>query len=393
MKRMLSVLLLCSSFSWAQNIRLSDQAEISVITCGPSQGQVFTAFGHSAFRVYDPVNRIDDAYNYGVFDYDKPYFYLDFARGQNYYKLGVQDYQRFESAYIYYNRYLHEQVLNLTSSQKQKLYAYLEWNALPENQYYLYDYFYDNCATKLPEIIVEVFGDSIAFDGSYIASDYTIRELTDIYLKYQPWGDLGIDICLGLPMDKKASPYEYMFLPDYVESGFDHAAIQNAEGSFVPLVKGKRNIYESRDEEMPGGLPHPMYVFAVVAMVVTAITAWDLKRKSISTWLDAVLFGTIGIIGLTLLLLWFATDHKAAAYNYNLLWALPTHLIAVIAFVKQPPWLEKYFLITLIITVLLLASWLWIPQKLNYSLIPLVMALGVRMFAQYRLRSVRRKVN
>ena len=162
MNRLTAIFLLIAPVCFGQ-IQLSDKAKISVLTLGPWQGQVYTAFGHSAFRVYDPVNNIDDAYNYGVFDYNRPNFYLNFARGHNIYKLGVMDYKNFEYSYIYYNRYIHEQVLNLSQDQKQRLFDFLQWNALPENQEYLYDYFYDNCATKIPEVILEVFGDSVVF--------------------------------------------------------------------------------------------------------------------------------------------------------------------------------------------------------------------------------------
>lgn len=141
--------------------RLSDQAEISVMTFGPSQQVLYTAFGHSAFRVYDPVLGIDEAYNYGVFDFDQPNFYLNFARGNLMYRLDVSDYKEFEYVYVYFNRSVRQQTLNLTQGQKQRLYAFLQWNALPENQFYRYDYFYDNCATKMPNILVHVFGDTV----------------------------------------------------------------------------------------------------------------------------------------------------------------------------------------------------------------------------------------
>src|SRR5687768_10703847 len=108
MKRLTFLLLFITPVCFGQ-IRLSPKAEISVLTLGPWQGEVYTAFGHSAFRVYDPVKGIDAAYNYGVFDYNRPNFYLNFARGHNIYKLGVMDYQDFKYAYIYYNRYIHEQ--------------------------------------------------------------------------------------------------------------------------------------------------------------------------------------------------------------------------------------------------------------------------------------------
>src|SRR5687767_11016696 len=113
MKRITALLLVIAPLCFGQT-RLSGQAEISVLTLGPWQGQVFTAFGHSAFRVYDPVNRIDAAYNYGVFDFDRPHFYLNFARGNNVNMLGVMDYRYFEASYRSYNRYIHEQLLNLT---------------------------------------------------------------------------------------------------------------------------------------------------------------------------------------------------------------------------------------------------------------------------------------
>jgi hypothetical protein len=384
MKKTILFLLLLSSFCQAQ-VKLSDQAEISVLTLGPWQGQVYTAFGHSAFRVYDPANGIDDAYNYGVFDYNRPNFYLNFARGHNYYRLGVMDYKNFEYSYIYYNRYIHEQVLNLGPRQKQKLFDFLQWNARPENQEYLYDYFYDNCATKIPEVMLEVFGDSVTFDGSYITTDYTFRELTDLYLDEQPWGDLGIDIGLGLPTDKVATPYEYMFLPDYVESGFAHATIRR-DGVWQPLVKETNILYESFPEEDASGFFHPLNVFSFFLLLTLYISYRDLKRKKLSTLFDAILFGILGFLGICLLLLWTATSHHATAKNFNLLWALPTHLIAVIAFIKEPRWLAGYFLFVAILTGVLLFSWPVLPQKLHYALVPLAVAIGVRAFTQYKIR-------
>jgi hypothetical protein len=382
MKSYLS-LFLSSVFSGSlfAQLTLSSQAEISVITCGPGQTELYSAFGHSAFRVYDPLNQVDAAFNYGVFDFNQPNFYLNFARGRNDYRLAVQDYKRFEYAYIYYNRYVHEQVLDLTPAQKQKLFDYLQWNAQPENQVYRYDYFYDNCATKLPEIILKVFGDSIKFDGAYIKTNYSIRELTDLYLKWQPWGDLGIDICLGLPMDKKASPYEYMFLPDYVESGFDNAYINGK-----PLVKEKRIIYESLPENFSNGIFQPRYVFSFAALLVLIISYFELRNKKMhqSGWLDILLFGTVGLIGTLLFLLWFVTDHKAAAWNMNLLWALPTHVIAAFGIARKRAWLKNYFLAVLVINGILLISWLWLPQMLHYSLVPIVAVLALRAYVHYK---------
>jgi len=366
---------------------LSDQAEVSVITCGPYQGELYSAFGHSAFRVHDPASGLDIVYNYGIFDFNQPNFYLNFTRGHLLYKLGTHPYEPFKAFYISENRYVHEQVLNLTRPQKQRLYSYLEWNALPENENYYYDYFYNNCATKIRDVVATVYGDSVKFDGSYIDTHYTIRELTDIYLEpQQPWGDLGIDICLGLPMDKVASPYEYMFLPDYVESGFNHATIQQ-NGTTVPIVKTTNVVYDAPKPLIIRGFFHPLFLFLTIAALVVGLSVYDVRRGKASTWFDALLFGVTGLLGILLLFLWFGTDHKAAARNMNLLWAFPLNLVAAIALYKNPSWLEKYFFGIAVLSALLLVSWFWLPQMLNHFLVPVVVIILVRSFIQWMLRS------
>lgn len=365
--------------------QLSDEAYISVVTFGPWQGELWSAFGHSAFRVYDPSVKMDYAYNYGIFSFE-PGFYLNFARGHNLYMLGVMDYPGFRDDYIRNNRYIHEQVLNLTQEQKQKLFDFLEWNALPENRKYLYDYFYDNCATRIRDVLIMVFGDDISFDGFYITTDYSIRNLTDIYLQEQPWGDLGIDICLGLPMDKKASPLEYMFLPDYVESGVDHASIRNGDQK-LDLVKEKIIVNEVREEDPMSRLPHPLYFFSVLCVVAIALTGYDIKRKKLSHWFDRILFGVCGLIGVLLLLLWTVTDHKAAANNYNLMWAFPVNLVVVFFLRKDISTIKNYFAMISLMLIHVLIFWAWLPQALNYSLVPVVIALAVRSATQFFVRS------
>lgn len=362
---------------------LSEQARISVITCGPDGNELYAAFGHSAIRVYDPQNQIDFAYNYGVFDFDQPNFYLNFARGYLYYKLGVYYYPHFRDYYISHNRFIHEQILNLSQDQKQKVFDHLEWNAKPENQTYRYDYFYNNCATKIRDVFVETMGQDLKFDGSFIKSDYTIRELTDLYLDPQPWGDLGIDICLGLPMDKKASPYEYMFLPDYIEYSFDNATLNSQ-----PIVKERIKVYEATPERKPFSFFHPRMVFGVFLLLTAALSYYDWKRKTLSKWLDVILFSVVGWVGVLLLLLWIATDHQAAAMNFNLLWAFPFHAIAAIVLLKKqsPLWMINYFKATWMLLAATLLFWVMLPQQLNVFLIPIVITILIRALVISKLQ-------
>jgi hypothetical protein len=387
MKKVLIVIIFFSGFNAAaQTLRLSERAFISIITMGPSQEELYSAFGHSGIRVYDSLQNIDAFFNYGVFNFNEPHFYLKFAGGNLNYLVDAYAYSDNRAYYIEHHRFIHEQVLNLTPQQKQKVFDYLAWNIQPQNQYYRYDYFYNNCATKIRDVIKGVLKNEVYFDSAYIKTNYTIRNLTDLYLGQQPWGDLGIDICLGLPMDKKASPYEYMFLPDYIESSFDHAT--NSLMS-QPLVKEKVIVYEPEPAKLPFHWYHPWIVFGIFLAFASFITWRDWKRKKPSKWFDVSLFLMIGLIGILLFLLWTMTDHKAAAKNFNLLWALPTHVIAAFALMKKERsnGLRTYFLIIAMLSALLLGAWYILPQALNVFLVPIVGVILLRALINFQIKS------
>ncbi len=370
----------------AQDVSLSGRATISIVTFGPDQDEFYEAFGHSAIRVNDPALGIDYAYNYGVFSFNQPNFYLNFTKGHLYYMLGVYLYPEFRDDYIANNRFVHEQELSLTPQQKQKVFEYLEWNAQPANRTYNYDYFYDNCSSRIRDVFVLVLGDDVHFDGSYIKTDYSIRQLTDLYLDQQPWGDLGIDIGLGSKIDKKATPAQYTFLPDYLESAFDHATI-HLDSVTVPIVASKKIVYAAHEVPYSPGVFHPWTVMGLVLAAAITLGYFDWRRKKLSIWFDAILFSVVGLMGSFLLFLWFGTDHHACAKNYNLLWALPTHLLAGFMLLKTSARrkLSRYFLVTCVICVLLLILWPVLPQMLNRFLIPLVAALAVRSGVLSRL--------
>jgi len=357
-----------------QAIRLSPSAKISLITCGPWQGELYSAFGHSAYRVYDPVANIDWVFNYGTFDFNQPNFYLNFARGRNMYMLAVQDYPPFRDYYQEHNRYIHEQVLNLDIHQSQLLFNYLWRNAQPENRTYRYDYFYDNCSTRPRDVLKAVFGNDVRFDFGWVKGSPTIRDLTDEYLIHQPWGDLGIDICLGMPMDKSASPEEHLFLPDYLESAFDHATL-SFQGKERPLVLEKATVFEPQPEATPLNWTHPWVVFGLLACWLVYMSYRNFQHRQISRAIDNTLLIITGSLGLLLTLLWLATDHAAAAGNLNLLWAMPLNLLAI--FIKGRK-RALYFRGLSVLTGTVLLVWPILPQELNVYLLPIIVGLLAR---------------
>ena len=199
-----------------QPIKLSDEAQISVITFGPYQGELWSAFGHNGIRVYDPLLDIDWMYDWGRFNFEQPNFFWNFARGYMLYSIGrTQKYSNVKSHYIKQNRSIKEQVLNLTEKEKQTFLNYLEHNNLTENRTYLYNYIYDNCATKIRDLILKIIPKA-SLDFSFKVPKKSIRDLMDDYLYDQPWGNFIIDVALAYPIDEEASGYTYLFLPEYV---------------------------------------------------------------------------------------------------------------------------------------------------------------------------------
>src|SRR5690606_28776993 len=174
--------------------------------CGQGE-DLYTTFGHSAFRVTDPGLGIDVVYNYGTFEFDPPMFYVDFARGKLLYSLSRAHFRDFLLEYEIQNRWVKEQILDLTPKQVNELFRFLETNYLPENRDYKYDFLFDNCATKIPAVLKNVFKEDLVFSEDYLSDHYTFRELIHQNLITNSWSSFGIDLALGSVIEIEATPY------------------------------------------------------------------------------------------------------------------------------------------------------------------------------------------
>ncbi|MFY0600807.1 MAG: DUF4105 domain-containing protein [Cyclobacteriaceae bacterium] len=392
----LRALILVFSFSlfqggFAQGVR-GENLEIAVMTLGPYQGELYSAFGHSAVRVYDTSRNVDYVFNWGVFDFDQENFYWNFARGKMLYQLGLGKYERFKNAYVRDNRYIVEQYLNLTPEEKLTLYNYLLENYKPENREYYYNYVYDNCSSRIRDILRNALGKEIKFNYDYVEEDLTIRDLMDRYLEYQPWGDWIIDIGLGYQIDKIAAPEEYMFLPDYLQKGLEGSTITRGS-TVLPLISKTVNVYKSKPEENAVSIWTPFNTFVVVFFVIGFFTNRDFKTGKRTHWIDVLLYTFVGIFGWWCTFLWTGTVHLSES-NMNLLWATPLHIpfIYFLKVKKYQKFLSKYFLVTSILYLLLLIFWGILPQPLHEAIIPIILAMVLRgFFINYDLNKVGRK--
>ncbi|MEZ4884095.1 MAG: DUF4105 domain-containing protein [Chitinophagales bacterium] len=363
--------------------QLSNQAEVSLMTCDAGE-DLYAAFGHSAIRVHDPVQGIDNVYNYGTFDFDTPGFYVKFMRGKLNYKMDRDPFRQFYYAYNVRNRAVVQQTLALDSTVKQQLFDKLEINYLPENRFYLYDFFFDNCSSRIRDIFVEVLGDSLVFESEFIEKEKTFRQLLDQNLTSKQWADFGIDLALGADVDQIAEPINYMFLPEYLESAFDNAFILN-NGEKIPFVKQKTTIVDkpplSKDYPF---WQRPIFVFSLLFVL---ILLWSYFRPPNfdKLYLDKILFLIVGLAGLILFLLWFATDHSTTDNNFNILWANPIHLLSFILLFKAQKIkrLNLYFLFFAILNTAFLLLWSFLPQAMHIAFIPIMLTIILRCGVLY----------
>ncbi len=386
---LITILLFVSSIASAQrtNISLSPEAKITLLTCSPGD-ELYSVFGHSAIRAKDSLMDLDIVFNYGTFDFSDPNFYTNFVRGKLNYVLSVAEFRHFEYDYLMEGRWIWEQELNINPQERQFLFDSLIINYLPENRYYLYDFFFDNCATRIRDIFVEAIDSEIIFDYQVLDQGQSFRELLMPYLTEKPWARLGINLALGMPADKTASPWDYMFLPDHMMTVFEHAQLKS-DNNISGFTPGSRVILEGA--ELQGArFPYaPLLIFLIVLLVTIIISYRDLQSARLSFWYDRLLFGSVGLLGLLITFLWFGTDHQVTVRNLNIIWAHPLHLLICLFLSgkKHRALLLYYFGANLGLLILLLLSWPVLPQALPWTVIPVIIALIVRSALIVRILS------
>ncbi|MGY6560149.1 MAG: Lnb N-terminal periplasmic domain-containing protein [Nitritalea sp.] len=374
-KNLLLILLLfgLSPFLRAENYR------ISLLTCDPGE-ELYSAFGHSAIRIVEESSGRDLVYNYGTFDFNTPFFYVKFAQRTLDYMLSLTTYERFMAEYQYFRRSVREQVLDLNPDQTRALLAALELNYRPDNRYYRYDFFYDNCATRIRDIVEEVLGKQLIWAKPPEDKPQTFRQLIDEYVEERmPWADFGIDLALGSVIDAQASAYEKQFLPDYMERAFSHARIEG-DGPTRPLVKSSSILL---DFERPAPSFSPLnpyllgWIFGIGMILLTYV---GFKKQKLYFQADVVYWSLLGLCGLVILALWFLTYHSQTKWNWNLFWTFPGHLLLLpLLFKKQLDRLwRRYFLTVLILADIAIIWWIFGWQSFHPAIIPLVLVLILR---------------
>lgn len=337
----------------AQTVKLTPTATISVLTCAPGT-ELYSTFGHSAIRITDPAQQIDLVYNYGTFDFNTPNFYLKFCRGQLLYELSRYPFYLFPYQYYVDNRWIKSQTLQLTPTETQQIFNYLEWNALPENKKYHYDFFKDNCATRIVDVFTTNIPNLKSKKHTATFGKNTYRSLIHQYLEPNSWYQFGIDLALGSVIDKPIHLKESLFLPDNTYAYLAHC--YKGQQKFVK--ESKVILPVNNIQSIETSLFNPIFV-SILLIAILLFNSLILKK---SLWIENIYAICFGLGGFTLVFLWFFTDHSATKNNFNIFWLQP--FLLIFPLLKNKQW---YIILGLFQVTLMWIIGLFQIQQFEFS--------------------------
>ncbi|MCB0645301.1 MAG: DUF4105 domain-containing protein [Saprospiraceae bacterium] len=350
---------------------LRKDLKVSLLTIGPGREELYSIFGHSAIRIFNPVDQTDLSYNYGTFDFNTPNFYPKFLRGKLPYVLSVAPTSAFLQEYVYTKRNVSEQEINLSDDEKIKLINALNENAKPENRAYMYDFFLDNCATRIRDMFLNVAGEGAKLPE---ATPVTRRQMLHEYLPNFPWSEFGINLIIGSRADKEIGIMDQMFLPDYMQQYLGEVVVDSA---YLFEPSKELLFFEEVEATQNSIMTSPMMVFTILGFVILLLTF--LTKKPYGFISANIVFALLGIASIVVLFMWFGTDHKATKDNYNVIWLSPLFMIVPFAGIR----ISRILLIIIVAAGLICLSGI-VPQDMPVlTLLPLIVCAAAAYIIGY----------
>ena len=313
-------LLLFLTLILISGLALASPYRISLLTCGPGD-ELYSTFGHTAMRVTNTETGSDAVYNFGMFNFADPNFYMKFVKGDLDYYLGIQSFEHFVWEYAAEKRYVYEQVLGLTDIQTERILAELDYRDLPENRAYKYKFIQRNCTTELRDIIVEAVDENGGF--LYAEADSTWRRYLNECLFEKPWAKIGINIILGSRVDVGIDNFQMMCLPRLLYDGLPEVA---QGGGLV-----REDIVINPDTR---GAGHKNFMARNYPYILLILISLGIILAN-SRVADAIYCFVLGALGLLIVFLMFYGTHMEFKVNFNLLLYNPLLIWLGIAIVRK----------------------------------------------------------
>jgi hypothetical protein len=328
-------LLLCSAYLTTARADITNapgtSLEISLITYGP--GDIYwERFGHDAIEVHDTSSGEEVDFNYGVFNFDEKNFFLNFARGHMHYLIDAEVTTDEENFYKQAGRSITKQRLALTPEQAAALRDFLLWNLRPENAGYNYDYYIDNCTTRVRDALDRALGGVIKARLTTLPGGMTYRQQTIRLMSAQPWLMLILDLGLGPYADQPLNAWQESFLPEELQKNLRNVTVPDGHGGAQPLVQSEDLLAPNHLDVPPGTPPDLRIPLGIAGLLIAGllVLAWH-RAPLVYALLGDLFLLLAGISGLLMLVLWTLTEHHSAWANANLL------LFSPLAFVLLRP--------------------------------------------------------
>lgn len=297
---------------------------VSLMTMGVGE-RVWERFGHNAILVEDHARGTAKAYNYGLFDFHQQNFILRFVQGRMLYWMQGFDLEPTLHVYVRTNRTVWAQELDLTPAERVALRDFLEWNERPENRFYRYDYYRDNCSTRVRDALDRVLGGRIRTATDTIATGKSYRFHTSRLIASDLPLYTALLLAMGEPVDRPLTAWEEMFLPLELREWMRHVTVVDDSGRTVPLVKSERTLFQGTEPAPRPAPPDRVPGYLAVGLVL-GFVMWRLGRRGMGSvrarrWLGWLAGGwalLAGVGGGLLAFLWAFTDHAVAYHNENL---------------------------------------------------------------------------
>jgi len=299
---------------------------------------VWERFGHNAIWIKDRAHNTDVTYNWGMFDFNQPHFIWRFVTGDTRYWMEPIDLQAMVRYYRQFNRSILAQELNLTPAQRLKLQQYVMVNALPQNKFYRYDYYRDNCSTRLRDALDHALGGQLQTSTVSRMTEGTYRSHTQRLMT----GDLplytGVTLALGRPADKRLSMWEEMFLPVRMANDLRSVTVADSIGNQIPLVRSESTLFIAGRAPEPATAPRYLPIFVAIGIIYAALLV--ILVRSAEGGGKGALFGAsalatlwsliAGVGGLALVFAWLFTSHHFMGRNENLMQFDPLSIALVV---------------------------------------------------------------
>lgn len=356
----------------------NDSLKASLLTCSPGQN-IYEYYGHTALRIQNFTKNEDYVFNYGLFSFNTPGFVWRFIKGDCQYEVGATYTAEFLAYYAEQGRGVREMVLNLSQGETHRLFKALIANCEPENRTYQYNFFYNNCATKVRDQIEACLDSNIIY--TLPVKTQSLRDIVHEYCKGHPWSRFSQDLLLGAEADKSASREAQEFAPFYLEQNISTARTC-INGQMEALVSSSNELVTEHPAIQKTGFPLTPKTCAIILCLLTiCICIWEHRHPGRILWgYDLILLIGQGLTGCIIAFLFFFSAHPTVNSNWLILLFNPLPLLFLFYIIKAERNCTKswYHTIAFWWVLLFIMAIPFIPQKIDIETILLAFCLLTR---------------